>query len=131
MIRSPQAAHFFPAFRGRSVTHTHVERAITGCAPPSKGDKEGAPTPLRIVPASRSNSYDARRSIASWGGTQWSPPSRPPNQLVQAFRQSSQGRDHRVIIPFGCFGPQKIPASGGAIFHTTTRAEGCSKGAAT
>jgi hypothetical protein len=28
------------------------------------------------------------------------------------FRQSNQGLDHRVIIPFGCFGPQKIPFSG-------------------
>jgi len=28
------------------------------------------------------------------------------------MRQSNQGLDQRVISPFGCFGPQKIPATG-------------------
>jgi hypothetical protein len=29
-----------------------------------------------------------------------------------SLRQSNQGLDHLVCIPFGCFGPQKIPTSG-------------------
>jgi hypothetical protein len=31
---------------------------------------------------------------------------------LRSFRQPNHGLDQRVIIPFGCLGPQKIPFSG-------------------
>jgi len=33
--------------------------------------------------------------------------------VTRSLRQSNQGRDQPVIIPFGCLGPQKIPAGFG------------------